>query len=73
MATANITLSDNDDGTINVSCDFGDAVDNKSTAHQMAAVLLESVLAQAKNYTRVEDTAPELDVEPSRIITTTEH
>ena len=35
----------------------------------MAMVLLESVLRNAKNYQTIEDTVPDVNVEPSRIIT----
>jgi hypothetical protein len=69
MATATITLTDDADGKITVGADFGEQVENESQAHQMALVLIQSVLTNAKNYTTIEDTAPEVDVEPSRIIT----
>ena len=69
MSKATIFIEDNEDGTLTVGADFGDAVDNDSQAHGMAMVLLESVLKNAKTYSTVEDTAPEVNVEPSRIIT----
>lgn len=72
MARATIFIEDNEDGTLQVGADFGEAVDDTSQAHGMAMVLLESVLKNAKNYQTIEDTAPEVDVEPSRIITTTD-
>ena len=69
MPRAIITLEDNEGGGIDITTDFGDAVDEASQAHGMASVLLESVLKNAKTFTKLEDTAPEVDVEPSRIIT----
>lgn len=69
MASVTITLNDNDDGTLNVGADFGPAIDDNSQAHGMAQVLLNSILTNAKNFTTIEDTAPEVNVEPSRIIT----
>lgn len=71
MARATIFIEDNEDGTLQVGADFGEAVDDTSQAHGMAMVLLESVLKNAKNYQTIEDTAHEVNVEPSRIITTT--
>lgn len=68
MPKATITIEDNPDGTLNVGADFGDAIDKQSQAHGMATVLLESILSNAKTYKAVEDTAPEVNVEPSRII-----
>lgn len=65
---ATITLEDNADGTLNIGADFGDAIDNDSQAHAMAQVLLESILQNAKTYKTIEDTAPEHNVEPSRIL-----
>ena len=72
MAKATIFIEDSEDGTLTIGADFGDAIDNESQAHGMAMVLLESVLKNAKTYQTVEDTAPEVNVEPSRIITTTD-
>ena len=69
MSKATIFIEDSEDGTLTVGADFGDAIDNDSQAHGMAMVLLESVLKNAKTYSTVEDTAPEVNVEPSRIIT----
>ena len=71
MASASITITD-DGESVTVSADFGDAIDDASQAHGMAMVLLESVLKNAKTYQTIEDTAPEVNVEPSRIITTTD-
>lgn len=68
MASVTITLSDNPDDTLNVGADFGLAIDENSQAHQMAQVLLNSILTNAANYKTLEDTAPECNVEPSRII-----
>ena len=70
MPKATITITDNDgnDG-VNLEVDFGDAYDENSQAHGMIAVLAESVLGNAKRYEAIEDTAPEVDVEPKRIIT----
>ena len=67
---ATIFIEDNAEGSVNIGADFGDAVDESSPAHGMAMVLLESVLRNAKTYQTIEDTAPEHNVEPSRIITT---
>lgn len=69
MAKATIFIEDAEDGTLTMGADFGDAIDNESQAHGLAIVLLESVLKHAKTYSSVEDTAPEVNVEPSRIIT----
>ena len=71
MASASITITD-DGESVTVSADFGVAIDDASQAHGMAMVLLESVLKNAKTYQTIEDTAPEVNVEPSRIITTTD-
>ena len=69
MSAVTITLTDNDDGTIMVGADFGEAISDDSTAHQMALVLLESVLKQSKTFAKIEDTVPEVNVEPKLIIT----
>lgn len=69
MAKAQIFIEDNADGTLNVGADFGEAIENDSQAHQMAQVLLNSILTNAQNYQTLEDTVPEVSVEPSRIIT----
>lgn len=71
MASATIAISDNPDGTIMVSADFGDAVDQGSRAHHEAIALLEAMLRDAKTYTKIEDTVPEVDVEPSSTHPTT--
>jgi len=68
MAKATITIEDQADGTIHVGADFGTAIEKDSQAHAMASVLLESVLTNAKSYQALEDTAPEHNVEPSRIV-----
>lgn len=68
MAQASITIYDDADGKITVAADFGEAFEINSQAHQMISVLLESVLGNAKNYQKIEDTAPELDAEPSKIV-----
>ena len=72
MARATLFIEDNDDGTLQVGADFGEAVEAASQAHSMAMVLLESILQNAKTYQTVEDTVPEVNIEPSRIITTTD-
>lgn len=69
MATASITISDDPNGQVTVSADFGDKVEADSQAHGMVMQLLEAVLGTAKTYTKVEDTAPEHNAEPQRIIT----
>jgi len=71
MATASITIAD-DGESVTVSADFGDKVEPEAQAHQMVLVLLvllESILGNVKRYETIEDTAPEHNVEPSRIIT----
>jgi len=68
MASVTITIDDSENGQVNVSADFGDAIDDNSQAHAMVQVLLESILKNAKSYQTIEDTAPEHNVEPSRII-----
>ena len=69
MPKATIFIEDNESGGVNVGADFGEAIDDNSQAHGMAMVLLESVLRNAKNYQTIEDTVPDVNVEPSRIIT----
>lgn len=69
MNTATITITDQPDGNVNIGLDFGDAFDPESNAHGMATVLVQSVLQNAKSFAAIEDTAPEANVEPSRIIT----
>lgn len=69
MAIVTITIEDTENGQINVGADFGDAIDDASQAHGMGQVLLNSILSNAKSYQTIEDTAPEHNVEPSRIIT----
>lgn len=69
MPKATITIEDNEDGTLNVGADFGDAIDDSSQAHQMAQVLLNSILTNAASFKAIEDTVPSVNVEPSRIIT----
>jgi len=54
MSKASITIEDSPDGTIQVSADFGDEINQDSQAHAMVGVLLESVLKNAKRYTTVE-------------------
>jgi hypothetical protein len=68
MGTCTITLTDDGNGSVLVDYTFGDAVDEKSLAHGMGITLLKSVLASAKNFTTIEDTAPEVDVEPNRVV-----
>ena len=69
LRRATLTITDLATGGVNMEADFGDGYDAKSQAHGVIAQLAEAVLGTAKHYTRVEDTAPEVDVEPSRIIT----
>lgn len=69
MAKATIFIEDEPSGTIQVGADFGEVIDESSQAHQMAKVLLNSILANANSFQTIEDTAPEHNVEPSRIIT----
>jgi hypothetical protein len=68
MPKATITITDTENDGINLEVDFGEAYDENSQAHGMIVVLAESVLGNAKRYEAIEDTAPEVDVEPSRII-----
>lgn len=68
MSKAIIIIEDNEEGSVTVSADFGPEVDENSQAHGMAMVLVESVLRNAKHYNTIEDTAPEHNIEPSRII-----
>ena len=69
MSEATLTLTDLPDGNITVSVNYGLDIDRGSKAHNMATVLLESVLSSSQTFKQIEDTVPELDVEPSRIIT----
>lgn len=71
MARGTITIEDDPStGQVTVGADFGAELDPKSQAHGMIYQLLQAVLGTAKTFTKVEDTVPELDPEPSRIITT---
>lgn len=75
MATASITISDDEAGGVTVGADFGDQIVNDSQAHQMIYALLQSVLGTAKSYQKIEDTAGDMNgesAEPSRIITATD-
>ena len=70
MAKASITISDHPDGVgVNVEADFGEKVDPNSQAHQLINELVSAVLGSAKTYKTVEDTAPELNAEPSLVAT----
>lgn len=69
MSSASITITDEPGGTITVSAEFGTDIDRNSQAHNLITVLLESVLNSAKFHNTIADTAPALDVEPSKIIT----
>ena len=69
MNSVTITITDQPDGNVNIGLDFGEAFDADSNAHSMATVLVQSVLANAQSFKQIEDTAPEANVEPSRIIT----
>lgn len=69
MATASIIITDNEDGTIDVSAEFGDQFIGESKAHQMIQVLLQSVLSSADRFEKLEDTVPECNPEPSLIVT----
>ena len=72
MAQASITLSDDPvTGQVDMSVQFGDAFDETSQAHAMLSVLVESVLNSAKTFQKIEDTVPEVDLEPSKIIVPT--
>ncbi len=68
MPKASIFIEDSDNGSVTVGADFGDEIDDQSQAHGMAMVLLQSILTNAKTYTALEDTVPDVNVEPSRII-----
>lgn len=70
MAQAKLILTDNDNGVgFQMEVEFGDKFEPESQAHGMIAVLAESVLKTANEYTRVEDTAPEATIqEPSVIL-----
>lgn len=71
MATFVLTLTDDEaTGQVTVEGNYGDAYVPDSQAHGMGEALLNSILANANHYTEIEDTAPESQVEPSRIITT---
>jgi hypothetical protein len=69
MATVTITLTDDETpGHVIIGGDFGSEIDPKSQAHSMGLVLLESTLTSAKSYTTIEDTAPDVNVEPPRVV-----
>lgn len=69
MASVTITITDSGD-SITVASEFGEAIEDESKAHQCARVLLNSLLGSASRYHVVEDTVPDVSVEPDRIITT---
>lgn len=69
LRSATLTITELPTGGVNMEVDFGDEFDPKSQAHGLVAQLAEAVLGTAKHYSQVEDTAPEVDIEPSRIIT----
>jgi|SanBayMetagenome_1026888.scaffolds.fasta_scaffold00630_10 hypothetical protein len=69
MASVTITITDSEDSIL-VASDFGEAIEDESKAHQCARVLLNSLLGSAAQYHVVEDTVPDVSVEPDRIITT---
>jgi len=69
MPSVTITITDSE-GSILVATDFGETVDDESKAHQCARVLLTSLLFSSSKYHVVEDTVPDVNVEPDRIITT---
>lgn len=72
MAQASITISDDPvTGQVDMSVQFGDAYDETSQAHAMIATLVESVLGTAKTFRKIDDTVPEVDLEPSKIIVPT--
>jgi hypothetical protein len=69
MARGTITIEDDPlTGQVTVGADFGAELDPKSQAHGMIYQLLQAVLGTAKTFTKVEDTVPELNPEPSTII-----
>lgn len=68
MAAITLTITDDDKGGVTVAADFGERIDDDSLAHGMGQQLLQSILASAKTYSTVEDTAPEVNVEPSLVI-----
>lgn len=69
MASVTLTLTDNaETGEMEFEMDFGEKFDPDSPAHQAGEVLGQSILANAKNFKQIEDTAPDCKVEPSRII-----
>lgn len=69
LRSATLTITELPTGGVNMEVDFGEEFDPKSQAHGLVAQLAEAVLGTAKHYSQVEDTAPEVDIEPSRIIT----
>ena len=72
MAQASITITDDPvTGQVDMKVEFGDSYDETSQAHAMIATLVESVLGTAKTFRRVDDTVPELDLEPSKLIVPT--
>lgn len=69
MATVTLTLTDNaETGEMEFEMDFGEKFDEQSPAHQAGQILVQSILANAKSFEQIEDTAPDCKVEPSRII-----
>lgn len=43
MAIATITLTDNGDDTLNVRVDFGDGLEETSTAHNVATLCMRAI------------------------------
>jgi hypothetical protein len=74
MASASITITDDPNGKVEVSADFGLEIDQQSHAHGLVYALLQSVLSSSKNVTEVEDTAGDMNGEsalPNKIIVPT--
>ena len=71
MATASITISDDNQGGVTIDTEYGEKLDGSSQAHQMIYALLQAILGSAPAYRKIEDTAGDLNgesAEPSRIV-----
>lgn len=70
MATFTLTLTDDDCGSVTMTAEYGEAVDPSSKAHAMGNELQKAILQSARAFEEIEDTAPDTNVEPARVITT---
>lgn len=71
MSRGSITLIDDEDGPgFKMEVDFGDKFNDESMSHQVISASVESILKWSSSFQKLEDTAPEVNLEPSVIIKT---